>query len=82
MVSGDFATQLVSALTLSKATHEFLVLHYFALDSAKYWDEVLEHVLPMVGLPGAQVRRATALQVFRVSQIPPSHRRMPHGLIL
>ena len=83
MVSGAFGgteTQQVSALGKSKAAHEFLVLHYFALDSAKHWDEVLEHVLPTVRLPGAEARRATALEVFGASHIPPSYRRMPHVL--
>ena len=62
----------------SKAVHEFLALHYFALDSAKHWDEVLTHVLPTVKLPGAEARRATALKAFGASHIMPSHRRMPH----
>ena len=33
-------TLQISALGRSKAAHEFLVLHYYALDSAKHWDEV------------------------------------------
>ena len=78
--SGGTETLQVSALGRSKAVHEFLVLHYFALDSAKLWDEVLTHVLPTVKLPGATARRATALEAFRASHIPPSHRRMPHVL--
>ena len=48
----------------SKAAHEFLVLHYFALDSATHWEEVLTNVLPAVRLPGASARRATALEMF------------------
>ena len=70
----------VSALGRSKAAQEFLVLHYYALDSAKHWDEILPQVLPTVELPGAEARLATALKVFRESHIPPSHRRMPHAL--
>ena len=77
---GGTETLQVSALGRSKAVHEFLVLHYFALDSAKHWDEVLSHVLPTVKLPGAEARRATALEAFGASHIPPSHRRMPHVL--
>ena len=83
VVSGIFGgaeTLQVSALGRSKAAHEFLVLHYFALDSAKHWDEVLTQVLPAVRLPGASARRATALEVFGASHIQPSHRRMPHVL--
>ena len=34
---GGTQTLQVSALGRSKAAHEFLVLHYFALDSAKHW---------------------------------------------
>ena len=83
VVCGDYGrpeTRHITALGKSKAAHEFVVLHYFALDSAKLWDEVLEHVLPTVGLPGAEARRATALEVFGGSHIQPSHRRMPHVL--
>ena len=83
MVDGMFGgteTLQVSALGRSKAAHEFLLLRYFALDSAKHWDEVLTHVLPAVRLPGASARRATALEVYRASHIQPSHRRMPHVL--
>ena len=77
---GGTETLQVSALGRSRAAHEFLVLHYFALDSAKHWDEVLFHVVPTVKLPGAKARRATALEAFGASHIPPSHRRMPHVL--
>ena len=77
---GGTETLQVSALGRSKAVHEFLVLHYFALDSAKHWDEVLTHVLPTVKLPGAEARRATALEAFGASHIPTSHRRMLHVL--
>ena len=77
---GGTETLQVSALGRSRAAHEFLVLHYFALDSAKHWDEVLSHVVPTVKLPGAKARRATALEAFSASHIPPSHRRMPHVL--
>ena len=52
----------------SLAAHEFLVLHYYALDS---WDEVLLHVVPTVRLPGAKARRAAALEAFGASHIPP-----------
>ena len=77
---GALRTLQISALGRSKAAHEFLVLHYYALDSAKHWDEVLLHVVPTVRLPGAKARRAAALEAFGASHIPPSHRRMPHVL--
>ena len=37
---GGTETLQVSALGRSRAAHEFLVLHYFAVDSAKHWDPV------------------------------------------
>ena len=77
---GGFETRQISALGRSKAAHEFLVLHYFALDSARHWDDILQQLLPSVTLPGAEARRATALEVFGASHIPPSYRRMPHVL--
>ena len=70
----------VTALGRSKASHEFLVLHYFGLDSAMHWDVLMSDVLPAVQLPGASARRATALEMFGAAHIPPSHRRMPHVL--
>ena len=70
----------VTALGRSKAAHEFLVLHYFGLDSAKHWDALLLDVLPAFRFSGASARRATALEMFGASHIAPSHRRMPHVL--
>ena len=79
-IFGGTETVQVTALGRSKAAHEFLVLHYFGLDSAKHWDVLTSEVLPAVQLPGAQPRRATALEMFGASHITPSHRRMPHVL--
>ena len=73
-------TLQVTALGRSKAAHEFLVLHYFGVDSAMHWDVLTSEVLPAVQLPGASARRATALEMFGASHITPSHRRMPHVL--
>ena len=64
----------------SKAAHEFLVLHYFGLDSAKHWEALVSNLLPAVRLPGASARPATALEMFRATHIQPSHRRVPHVL--
>ena len=77
---GGTETLQVTALGRSKAAHEFLVLHYFGLDSAMHWDVLMSEVLPAVQLPGASARRATALEIFGATHIPPSHRRMPHVL--
>ena len=79
-IFGGTETVQVTALGRSKAAHEFLVLHYFGLDSAKHWDVLTSEVLPAVQLPGASARRATALEMFGASHITPSHRRMPHVL--
>ena len=47
-IFGGTETVQVTALGRSKAAHEFLVLHYFGLDSAKHWDALLFDVLPAV----------------------------------
>ena len=52
-IFGGTETVQVTALGRSKAANEFLVLHYFGLDSAKHWDALLSEVLPAVQLPGA-----------------------------
>ena len=78
--TGGTITKHVSALGLSKAAHEFLVLHYFAIDSAAEWELILQELMPKVRVPGAVVRRAVALKVFEACHIAPSHRRYPHPL--
>ena len=45
--SGGTSTKHVTSLGISKATHEFLTLHYFALDSAEWWERILGELLPM-----------------------------------
>ena len=70
-IFGGAETVQVTALGRSKAANEFLVLHYFGLDSAKHWDVLLSEVLPAVQLPGASARRATALEMFGASHITP-----------
>ena len=49
LFGGTESVQL-TALGRSKASNEFLVLHYFGLDSAKHWDALLTEVLPAVRL--------------------------------
>ena len=80
--SGGTTAKHVSALGLTKATNEFLVLHYFAIDSAEAWDGILRVLLPKVRFPGAVARRAVALKVLDGCHIAPSHRRFPHPLWL
>ena len=76
--TGGQWTKHVTALGLSKATHEFLILHYFALDSAEWWERILGELLPNARFPGAVVRRTVAVQIFADVHIAPSHRRYPH----
>ena len=75
---GGTIAKFVTALGLSKATHEFLTLHYFATDSAAKWDNILSELLPNHPLPGAAVGRASAFEMFNACHIAPSHRRHPH----
>ena len=62
--TGGTVTKQVTALGLSKATQEFLTLHYELFPDARF--------------PGAVVRRAVAVKVFDNCHIAPSHRRYPH----
>ena len=80
--TGGTITKHVSALGLTKAAHEFLVLHYFAIDTAADWEGILRKLMPKVRFPGAVVRRAVALKVFETCHIAPSHRRYPYPLWL
>ena len=79
-IFGGMETVQVTALGRSKAAHEFLMLHYFGLDSVKHWDALLFDVLPAVQFSGTSVRRTTALEMFGASHIAPFHCRMSHVL--
>ena len=76
--SGGTSTKHVTSLGMSKATHEFLTLHYFALDSAEWWERILGELLPNAHFPDAAVRRTCAYKMFIAAHIAPSHRRLPH----
>ena len=76
--SGGTSTKHVTSLGMSKATHEFLALHYFALDSAEWWERILGELLPNAHFPDAVVRRTFAYKMFMAAHIAPSHRRPPH----
>ncbi len=68
----------IVALGLTKAMHEFLTLHYFAIDSAASWDTLLAQKIPEATLyPNADERRQTALDMFNKCHIAPSYRRLP-----
>ena len=68
----------IVALGLTKAMHEFLTLHYFAIDSAAGWDDLLLKRLPEASLLKADERRQIALDMFEKLHIAPSYRRLPH----
>ena len=68
----------IVALGKTKAMHEFLVLHYFAMDSAKGWDSFLSQCLPHGDWVRSDVRRATLMNMFDACHVPPSHRRPAH----
>ena len=80
--SGGTSTKHVTSLGMSKATHEFLTLHYFALDSAEWWERILGELLPNAQFPAAVIRRTFAYQMFMAAHIAPSHRRPPHPVLL
>ena len=62
----------------SKAMHEFLVLHYFATDSADGWEWFLQHYIPGGTWMPATIRRAMLMNMFDKCHIAPSYRRMAH----
>ena len=73
-----FGTTSTTALGISKAAHEFLVLHYFATDSIIYWNSFLHEVMPLLPLPVPALRRAEVVDILQRTHVAPSHRRMPH----
>ena len=77
MSRGGMSTKHVTSLGISKAAHEFLTLHYFALDSAEWWEQILGELLPNAQFPAAVIRRTIAYQIM-AAHIAPSHRRPPH----
>ena len=74
----DQATVQYVGLGLTKAAHEFLMLHYFATDSAQIWDD-LDAIGDLV-FPDAPARRTRAYKALLASHVAPSYRRMPHPL--
>jgi len=66
------------ALDVSKAMHEFLVLHYMATDSAEEWDAFLDLCLPHCTWIRAGWRRALALHMYDKCHVATSHRRLAH----
>ena len=61
----DYRTRrTIVALGKTKAMHKFLVLHYFAMDSAKGWNSFLSQCLPHGDWVRSDVRRATLINMF------------------
>ena len=71
----------VYTVALTKAVNEFLVLYYFATDSASSWDAFLSDHLPDGTWPHADIRRHNALAMFAKCHVAPSYRRLPHGTL-
>ena len=69
-------SQVAQAPSMSPPS--FLTLHYFALDSAEWWEQILGELLPNAQFPAAVIRRTFAYQMFMAAHIAPSHRRPPH----
>ncbi len=65
-------------LGLTKATHEFVMLHYFATDSAQIWDDL--DSMDYLVFSHAPTRRARAYRALLLSHVAPSYRRLPHPL--
>ena len=65
-------------LGLTKATYEFVMLHYFATDSAQIWDD-LDSMCHLT-FAHAPTRRARAFRALQLSHVAPSYRRLPHPL--
>ena len=74
-----FGKTVATALGISKAAHEFLVLHYFATDSIIYWNSFIHEVMPLVPLPVPAVRRAEVVELLRRIHIAPSHLLLGFG---
>ena len=69
-----FGKTATTALGISKAAHESLVLHYFATDSIIYWNSFLHEVMPLLPLPVPAVRRAEVVDMLQRTHVAPSHR--------
>ena len=64
----------LAGLGLTKSLQEFLVLQYYATDSASSWNSLLQEWFPQVcWTPPHQVG-----ELFETVHIAPSHRRLPH----
>ena len=65
-------------LGLTKSLQEFLVLQYFATDSASSWHSLLQEWFPHVRWTSPGRLRHQVEEIYDAVHIAPSHRRMPH----
>ena len=76
--TSDQSTIHFTGLGLTKSLQEFLVLHYYATDSAASWFDLLSDWFPQVRWPSPGRLRHLARDIFRRIHVAPSHRRAPH----
>ncbi len=74
----DSAISHATALGRTKSTHELLVLHYFATDSAGSWHRLLCEWFPQGQWKSSGVIREQISRIFDRIHVAPSHRRPPH----
>ena len=74
----DHSTVHYTGLGLTKSLQEFLVLHYYATDSAASWYSLLQEWFPQVRWTSPGQLRYLVRQIYRMVHIAPSHRRTPH----
>ena len=74
----DQSTVHFTGLGLTKSLQEFLVLHYYATDSAASWFDLLQEWFPQVRWPSPGQIRHLAKHIYSRIHVAPSHRRAPH----
>ena len=68
----------LTGLGLTKSLQEFLVLQYYATDSASSWHSLLQDWFPQVNWTPPGRLRHQVRELYKTLHIAPSHRRMPH----
>ena len=68
----------LTGLGLTKSLQEFLVLQYYATDSASSWHSFLQDWFPHVDWTPPGRLRHKVKKLYQSLDITPSHRRMPH----
>ena len=68
----------LAGLGLTKSLQEFLVLQYYATDSASSWHSLLQEWFPHVRWTSPGRLRHQVKEIYKAVHIAPSHRRTPH----